>query len=329
VDLPTKKEQMKLFKYQVGLLWVSFTTVSKVVKIKPHTHDYCHLLYVKEGRCKVFIANQEYTLNSGQGMLATEGIVHHMIGVADSIARCIEIKFAVLDEHFHDQLQRLPPIFTIDELGNALLTQIVYNSRVPRDDLVNICGAYFVSFLFRLMTISFHKAGSAAKKEITISEQVQIYIDENYSRPLPLQEIANALGYNKSYLCTLFKKENGVTINDYLMETRILKACDLISYSDCSLKQVSQLTGFVSIHYFNRKFKEIVGIPPGQYRSSNLAEYMDGGLAETRTGDPNTDDFISAVLAHRTIRPAKAWKYIFKNSNADSSIKKEVSPRFK
>jgi AraC-like DNA-binding protein len=43
------------------------------------------------------------------------------------------------------------------------------------------------------------------------------------------------------------------------------KACELMIYSDYSLKQISEMTGFKSIHHFSRVFREQKGISPGQF----------------------------------------------------------------
>ena len=311
---------MSIFKYQAGLLWVSLSTISSEPLIKLHTHEFCHLFYVKEGCCKATIGEKEYIINPGQGFLALEGVAHKTISInEDTPSRCIEFKFVILDKDFHSDLENLPSVFTVDDFGKNLLSNIIQCSKIPSDSMVNRCGVYFISFLFAIMDPSLSKSVQANKNEKSPVEKIINYVEEHYTQPLLLEEIAKYVGYNKSYICTLFKNEKGITINDYLNNIRIQRACYLISYSNIGLKEIAKQTGFTSIHYFSRIFKESVGISPGQYRSRILPEYMEDRIVETITGDPNTDDFISAILAHRTVTPSEEWNFIKKNPSHDEN----------
>ena len=80
---------------------------------------------------------------------------------------------------------------------------------------------------------------------------------------LYLHDIAEQIGYNRNYLCSLFKKDTNITIIDYLNFVRIKKACEFIRYSD--IKQIGSRVGFTNISHFNRTFKKLMEISPNQF----------------------------------------------------------------
>jgi AraC-like DNA-binding protein len=97
------------------------------------------------------------------------------------------------------------------------------------------------------------------------------HIQENFSKDLSLNQIADKFFISKFYLCRLFKKSTGSTISEYIITCRIMKARELLK-SGKPVKTVSKMVGFKSISHFIRTFKSSTGFSPGQYlkNSNNL-----------------------------------------------------------
>jgi two-component system response regulator YesN len=103
---------------------------------------------------------------------------------------------------------------------------------------------------------SFSKTVDDAKK----------YIDENLSKfDLKIDEIARHVYVGYGYLCVVFKKEMGKTINTYISETRINRAKKLIDEGCYSVYGVSARVGYADANYFGKCFKKVYGINPGKY----------------------------------------------------------------
>ncbi len=81
-----------------------------------------------------------------------------------------------------------------------------------------------------------------------------------------LDDIADALGCNKSYMCTLFKNDCGITINDYLNSVRIHKAAEYLTYTDKEISYICSLVGFRNVSHFNRTFKQYQSVPPSWFK---------------------------------------------------------------
>ena len=92
-------------------------------------------------------------------------------------------------------------------------------------------------------------------------------MSERYSEPLPLAEVANAIGLSPNYLSMLFKKIVGVSFREQLNRIRVEESKYLLLYTNYPLAEIAIAMGFTDQSYFNHIFKRLVGISPGQFRN--------------------------------------------------------------
>jgi len=107
-----------------------------------------------------------------------------------------------------------------------------------------------------------------AKKVTQISPAIN-YIDANYDKPVTLAEIARASHLSASRLAHIFKEQMGITIVDYLTSVRIERAKQLLLATDQNCTEICFQVGYNNQSYFTRTFKELVGMPPRQFRARN------------------------------------------------------------
>lgn len=105
--------------------------------------------------------------------------------------------------------------------------------------------------------------GSYKRKVI---EDIEKIIMQNLDKEISLEKIALKLFLNPSYLSRLFKENVGKSYTKYVMEKRIEKAKELLREENYKVYEVGELVGYENTKYFNKIFKEIVGITPKQYR---------------------------------------------------------------
>lgn len=92
------------------------------------------------------------------------------------------------------------------------------------------------------------------------------YIEERYADPITLEELANYVHMNRSYISYLFKKETGSNINTYLLAFRMDKAKELLKNSKNSVQDISCQLGIPDSAYFSKLFKRYTGISPLEFR---------------------------------------------------------------
>lgn len=92
------------------------------------------------------------------------------------------------------------------------------------------------------------------------------FIEENFNEKLSLRDMAQPMGLSPVYFGRIFKKNTGLTPFQYLMKVRIEAAKHFLKSTTYSLKEIAELTGFSSEHYFSLCFKNVEKMPPGSFR---------------------------------------------------------------
>ena len=102
-----------------------------------------------------------------------------------------------------------------------------------------------------------------------ISKDVYFYIIKHLSEPIKTEDIAKALYMSRSHLSTIFKKETGISLNNYIHKIKIEKAKELLMDNSKSITLISDYLGYSSSSHFNRIFKQEKKITPTEYRKNN------------------------------------------------------------
>lgn len=92
------------------------------------------------------------------------------------------------------------------------------------------------------------------------------YLYLNMQNEITLEDISKYANINPTALCRTFKSKTRMTIFQFLNKIRIENVCKLLLYSDLTVSQIADKSGFNSMPYFNRRFKECTNMSPSQYR---------------------------------------------------------------
>ena len=98
-------------------------------------------------------------------------------------------------------------------------------------------------------------------------QKVITCIDSDITADLSLKTQAKLLNVNPSYLSTLFKKETGVTLTDYVNQKRVERAKHLLKSGNIQIQAVAQSCGILDVNYFTKIFKKYAGTTPKEYRA--------------------------------------------------------------
>lgn len=94
------------------------------------------------------------------------------------------------------------------------------------------------------------------------------YVEKHYGEKLTLQETADHIHISKNYLSAIFKKEYGLSFQDYLIKFRMEKAAQLLLSSSMRVSEVCEKVGYGDIFYFDRSFKRYFNQSPKEFRDS-------------------------------------------------------------
>lgn len=93
------------------------------------------------------------------------------------------------------------------------------------------------------------------------------YITENYMNLNSISDIAACVHLNSDYLTRLFKKETGENLNTFLMKYKLNISANLLRNTSLQISDIATQVGIDNISYFSKKFKELYGTQPINYRN--------------------------------------------------------------
>lgn len=96
--------------------------------------------------------------------------------------------------------------------------------------------------------------------------EIREYLRDHLSEKITLDKLSEKFYINKYYVTRLFRREYGITINDYLLQVRISHAKELLRFSKMSVEEIGENCGITPLYYFSRIFKQVEGISPRDYR---------------------------------------------------------------
>lgn len=95
-----------------------------------------------------------------------------------------------------------------------------------------------------------------------------VYIDSNLTGDLLLRNVAQALNISATYLSSLFRKETGMTLTEFVNQKRIKRAVRLLGTTNLQIQVIAQHCGIPDVNYFSKLFKKYTGTNPNSYRRS-------------------------------------------------------------
>ena len=103
-------------------------------------------------------------------------------------------------------------------------------------------------------------------RHVSALKKADRYIQNNFTRKISLDEIAEASGLSAPYFSSIFKEEMGENLSSYLNRLRVEKAAHLLSETDFTLSKIAASCGFEDQSWFSKIFQNYTGINPGKYR---------------------------------------------------------------
>ena len=103
-------------------------------------------------------------------------------------------------------------------------------------------------------------------KYSNIIQQAVSYIYKNLTNKINLSIIAEAIYVHPNYLSTLFRKEAGMSLPDYIMKTRVNEAKYYIRYTNTKISDIAAFYQFCNQSYFIQVFRRFTGFTPNEYR---------------------------------------------------------------
>lgn len=263
------------------------TTVLHQGFTKSHMHDFIELLYCIDGEYSVAIDANAVVINKGEMVVIGSRKIHTIIQISEGTGKYLVMKFQpeiVLEVYRKPTELRhiFPLIYKFADHECVCSQEFIIHSNLDKtlqniiEELTSKKIGYEVALksdIYRIILWFVRNFGkddniidlyseSALKK---IGNALD-YIEKNYDQNISVRELADFCCMEYSYFSRIFKQITNKNCCDYVNILRIKKAHQLLCTTDMTITQIGTTVGFDSTSYFIKKFKEINGISPNQFR---------------------------------------------------------------
>ena len=126
-------------------------------------------------------------------------------------------------------------------------------------------GKYFMQEMFRAYCRLVRK--HSMKDYSSPVRKAIIMIESDLSADLSLSTIAKAQGISAGYLSSIFKKETGSTLTEFITEKRIRHATHLLHTTNLQIQTIALHCGIMDAQYFSKLYKKLTGVNPSDVRT--------------------------------------------------------------
>ena len=236
----------------------SYHTHNVPDEIRSATLSYLELTYVIDGQMTYFLDGEELTLTSGDAIVIPQGHTRYRPEHTE------EVYYASFNIMMDGEVEaRLSGV-----INNAVRSDTVLMLESADKSVRSVSHnrqerivAIFLYLYHQLLDHSVDRENEHIKK-------IKKYVLKHICEDVSLDEIASEVHLVPRYVCTLFKRETGMTITEYMVGEKIELAKRLIIMRRQTLTEIAETCGFSDYNYFSRVFKRIVGMTPGEYRKS-------------------------------------------------------------
>jgi len=128
----------------------------------------------------------------------------------------------------------------------------------------NMCLSQFLT----LFIYNKRHYASASTDRLDCVDSAIHYMQEHINDNISLIGLSKTYNYSVSRFSNLFKQKTGYAPIDYFLQMKMQKACQLLDFSDRSIKDIAFSMGFEDPYYFSKRFRKIIGVSPRKYRAS-------------------------------------------------------------
>lgn len=236
------------------------------LNVKPHhIHSsrisYYDLTIVLKGTLTYVVRNEAVSLKAGDFILFRPRVEYRQRLDGADASEYVSFNF-----NTDMDLDAVPTVSTnglSDEM--RLLLTVCDGLYSTEKDLSKI--AYLLGSLLQLIRENVNN-----RQMHPLALEIKNYLLKNYTDRITLEDIAERFHFSVSYCNNVFRKETGRSIVLFLIEERMRKAKELLTYTAFTLPEIAVRVGYEDYNYFSRLFKKYTHFTPTQYRARYSAK---------------------------------------------------------
>ncbi len=252
-----------------------------------HTHDFSELVIILSGKGMHITENEIYPVQRGDVFIITGNQSHGYDKLENLNLINIYYDLNALNIPIHD-LYMLPGYTALFTLEPVYRRKHSFNSKLRMTNkellsvnrMVNILdkellgqgkGFRFLACSIFMQIVGYvsrcyeRSSSPTSRSLLRIGESIS-FIENNYNQPITLEQLADMAHMSRRSFQRVFRTIIGDSPINYLLQLRLSRAKELLKNRTMSITQVAFDSGFLDSNYFSRKFRQVHGMSPRQYR---------------------------------------------------------------
>ena len=267
--------------------------------------EYYKIIYIKSGTSHISINGNEYILTGAHVLHINEKDDLVFYEMTDCLVSIIFFKPSVINgklkfencnypdslsetelqdlfflKNFKNDIKLSSKILPLNAFDSKILTQRLnlLNEKLTLQSISWPCHsrAHLLEILFSLIRPeendeTIHPANVLPGfSKLTID--VIYYLQSYYNQKITVEKLSQVFCTNRTTLLSDFKKNTGLSINQYIVELRMKIAATLLRDTELTINEICERTGFSDASYFSKSFKKELKYTPSEYRHINSSE---------------------------------------------------------
>lgn len=214
--------------------------------------DFYLLHCVISGMGTFVVDKKEFKIGKGKMFIIKPNHSYSYIADNDNPWEYIWISF---NGELADLFEKLPDVI---DVSTDFFTEMLEVNK-----LKNTQTEFLLSKLYALVSHLFE----CSPKENDYIKTVSDFVKNNYMHKINISELSSAMNLNSRYLSRIFKKEKGITLQEYIIKYKVKKAKTLLE-NGFSVNEVAKIVGYDDYYTFSKMFKKNTNQTPRDYASS-------------------------------------------------------------
>lgn len=244
--------------------------------------DFCVLIYVIDGCIYVTEGDTDYEVNAGELLILKNDVHHFGKKKINKGTKWIFVHFRIsADCNASPFYPDASPLGAYDTTAESILTLPKFlnsvSARFEKElktfiEYAQSDDAYkkwFINQRLFLLLSSLAVSTQGFSNNLTLSDRICRYLSDNIGVPFSSENIEKRFYLSYKYISHLFKKEKGVTMQQYHNSVRMDEACRLLCSTLMSIGEIADKLGFSDVLYFSRCFRNYTGKSPSAYRKDS------------------------------------------------------------
>ena len=240
---------------------------------------YYEIIIITDGEGKIYTGDISVDVKRNDIYLSFPFDVLRIEAEPGKVLEYDYIGFGVNSQKFGDEFNRIwsgsvsaeNRVFSNENVSGivkSVCAELEENPKAFSEELVSLLCSQMLVHIVRVFGEKTRLADYGDNSNLGLCGIVMNYVDTHLYTMKSLSEMAQDLGYNYSYLSTMFHKTTRTTLNSYYKTKRMDAARMLLAESKMTISKVAEIMNYSSVYAFSKAFKEHFGMSPSHYSST-------------------------------------------------------------